>query len=173
MQTDKRLKKMAITDSIADKLAGAKSIIVTDYRGLNTAQLLDLRQKLAEVAADFQITKNTLLKRALRTKGFEIKEEILNGPTAVLVAREDEVAPLKTLMQFIKLTQLPVVKAGYIGKDVLRADQVVSLAKLPSKYVLVAQVVGTMQAPISGMLNVLQANTRNLIYALNAIKEKQ
>lgn len=173
MKTDKRQKKMEITSEISEKIEQAKSLIITDYRGLNTAQLLELRQKLVGVKAEYQIVKNTLVKRALRSKGMTVRDESLSGPTALLFSYEDEITPIKSLIQYIRTTQLPIIKSGYFGKDAISGKQVESLAKLPSKDQLIGQVVGTLNAPIQGVVNVLQANIRNLVYVLSAAKDKQ
>lgn len=173
MQSTKRQKKITITATLADKLNGAKSIVMTDYRGLTTAQLLELRQKLAQAKADYTITKNTLLRRALIQKGLEIERETLEGPTACLFSYEDEVAPLKVLVTFAQATQLPKVKGGYLGQSFLSAQRVTALSKLPTKEVLLVQLMGTIQAPTVGLVQVLNGNIRNLVYALNAIKDKK
>lgn len=164
---------MQIADSISMTVESAKTMVVTDYRGLNTAQLNELRQKLAQANAKYVITKNTLLTRALRSKGFKVTNEIFDGPTAVVYGFGDEVMPIKALLQFSKSTQLPKVKGGYLGKDALTAQQVDNLAKLPSKEMLVGQVVGTLNAPIYGLVGTLSANITSLLYALKAIGEKK
>lgn len=162
---------MAITEAIGEKVAKSKSITITDYRGLTTAQLLDLRQKLLDLDAEYQVTKNTLLCRALAKEGHDVESELVEGPTATLFSYGDEVAPIKALSSFAKLMKLPVIKGGYLGKEFLRAERLEALAKLPNKEVLVSQVMGTINAPITGLVNVLQANIQNLLFALNAIKD--
>lgn len=173
MTTAKRQKKMTITEGLAEKIARAKSIVLTDYRGLNMVQLAELRNKLRKSDAEFTVTKNTLLKRALKDQGYPVDEAMLEGPSATLFAYGDEVAPIKELVNFGKVTKLPAVKAGYLGKDFLNSSRVDALAKLPSRDALLGQTVGVLQAPISAFVNVLQANIRSLVYVLQAVKDKQ
>ncbi len=171
MTTTKRQKKMDIASNLYEKLQKAKSVVVTDYRGLTTAQLLELRQKLADVSGEYTVTKNTLLQRALTQNGQELHNEVLEGPSATLLAYDDEVSPVKTLTTFAKTVQLPKIKGGYFDGQFLSAEQVDRLAKLPGKDALRGQVVGTIQAPIYNFVSVLQGNIRNLVYVLNGIKE--
>lgn len=173
MQSTKRQKKVAISESIGQKVARSKSITITDYRGLTTAQLLELRQKLAQANAEFQVTKNTLLRRALQGQGYEVSDEVVEGPSATLFSYEDEVTPLKALTTFAKTTKLPSIKGGYLGKEFLNAQRVEALAKLPTKEVLIAQLMGTINAPVQGLVSVLQGNIRNLVYVLNAIRDSK
>lgn len=171
MQSTKRQKKVSISLGISEKVAKSKSITVTDYRGLTTSQLLELRQKLADLSAEYQVTKNTLLRRALQSNGLTVPGDLTDGPSATLFSYDDEVAPLKVLATFAKTTKLPTIKGGFLAKDFLSAERVEALAKLPSKEVLIAQLLGTVQAPATSLVYVLQANIRSLVYALNAIKE--
>lgn len=171
MQSTKRQKKVSITQGISEKVAKSKSITVTDYRGLNTSQLLALRQKLANLSAEYQITKNTLLRRALESNGLEVPSDLTDGPSATLFSYEDEIAPLRALSVFAKTTKLPTIKGGFLDKDFLSAKKVEALAELPSKEALIAQLLGTVQAPTANLVFVLQANIRNLVYALAAIKD--
>lgn len=169
MPTTNRQKKMSITEGLSDKLGRAKSLVVTDYRGLNMVQLSELRNKLRKTDSEYTITKNTLLKRALQEKGFAVDEASLEGPSATLFAYGDEVAPIKELVAYAKTAALPKVKAGYLGKDFLNSARVDALAKLPSRQMLLGQTVGVLQAPVSAFVNVLQANIRNLVYVLNQV----
>lgn len=173
MATTKRLRKIAITDNIYARLEKAKSIVVTDYRGMTTSQLLELRQKLGQSQSEYTITKNTLLYRALKRRGFAVADDVVSGPSAILVTYEDEIAPIKTLAAFAKTTQLPRIKGGYLGQDYITKTQVDSLALLPSRQVLLGQVVSTMNVPIYGFVSVLQGTIRNFVYVLQAVKDKQ
>lgn len=160
-------KKIAKVADLTDKLNRAKSVVLTDYRGLTVAQLDDLRKKVETVGAEFEVTKNTLLSRSLGSK--EVPAETLEGPTATLFAYADALAPLKALADFIKANSLPVIKVGFLGKDLLTAVQVGELAKLPSREVLLGRLVGSLKGSQYGLVNVLSGNIRKLVYALDAV----
>jgi len=167
-------KKLDIVTELKTKLARAKSLVFSDYRGLTVAQIQDLKRKVKKEKGEYVVTKNTLMLKALTQAGLptpEVKE--LEGPSATLFAYEDEIAPLKTLMAFIKTTGLPTLKIGILEKMIITKEQVESFAKLPAKNVLYAQVVGALSSPTYGLVNVLQGNIRKFIYVIDAVKNKQ
>lgn len=159
-----------VTD-LKDKLARSKTVVLTDYRGLTVSQLDDLRKRIEAVGAEFEITKNTLLARSL--EGKDVPAEALVGPTATLFSYQDEVSPLKALADFIKINNLPTVKVGFLGSSPISAAQVADLAKLPSRDVLVAKLVGMLKVNQYGLVNVLSGNMRKLVYALDAVAKSK
>jgi large subunit ribosomal protein L10 len=163
MPAQKKIEKVA---DLSDKLNRAKSVVLTDYRGLTVSQLENLRKSVEAEKAEFEITKNTLLARSLGDK--KVPAEALVGPTATLFAYEDAVAPLKALQEFIKTNNLPLVKVGFLGEKLLDALQVSELAKLPGREVLLAKLVGTLKGSQYGLVNVLSGNIRKLVYVLDA-----
>lgn len=167
-----RQKRIAITDDLKDKLGRAKTVVITDYRGLNMTQLQELRSELLAQDAEYTITKNRLVARAAKESGYELTEE-LDGPTAILTGYGDEVSPIKALAAFIKTNKLPEIKLGFLNQEFLSADRVSQLAKLPSRDELIGKVVGGISSPLYGVVGVLQANLRNLVYTLSAIKEQK
>lgn len=156
---------------IQEKKEESKNIVFTHYRGLTVNQVSELRQKIKDAGGEMLVTKNTLLRVAFDQN--ETLNEILTGPTAAVFAYEDEIAPLKVIADFNKENKLPKFTGGYMDGQVINADQVKQLSKLPGKDQLRGQLVGTLSAPITGFLNVIQGNTRNLVYALKAIQEKK
>lgn len=158
-----RQQKEEIVASLKEKLAGAKSIVFADYRGLTMKQLSDLRKNLREVGGEFNITKNTLLKIALPDSSFE-------GPTATLIAKDDEISPIKILVKALKDAGIGQVKGGFLGEQVLDELTINQLALLPTKDELRSQTVGVLVAPLRAVVGVLQANLRNLVYALDQIR---
>lgn len=158
--------------NLKDKIAKAKSLALTDYKGLNANQQNLLRSKIKEVGGEVLIAKNTLLKLAFNNKDLN-QTNHLTGPTMLLLSYDDEVAPLKALVDFAKEADLPKLKAGFLGANFLETDQIISLAKLPNKPQLQAQLTSQLAAPFYGLVNVLSANLKNFVYVLNAIaKEK-
>lgn len=163
---------------IKEKLDRAKVVVFADYKGLTMSQLSDLRKKLREQNAEFSITKNTLLKRALPTnyqlpaspaKRGESTTNSFDGPTATLFAYDDEISPLKTLVKAFKDYTIGKVKSGFLGTDALTEEKIIQLSTLPTKDELRGKVVGVLVAPLTGIVSVLQGNLRNLVYALSEI----
>ena len=166
-----RQQKTDTVQKLTDKLGQAKSVVFTDYKGLNMTELSNLRDKLREGEAEFSVTKNSLLKLALG-KG-ELKlgdEQVLEGPTATLFSFGDEISPIKTLVKTLKDSQKGAVKGGFLFQEYLNQYQINKLAQLPSKDELRAKVVGGLGAPLYGLVGVLQANLRNLVYTLEQIR---
>lgn len=166
-----RQQKEEIVAQLKEKLANAKSIVFADYRGLTMAQLTDLRNKLHEVQGEFTITKNALLSRALPYSTVSLPPSSLEGPTATLIAKDDEISPIKLLVKALKDAGIGKVKAGFLGIEVLDEERVNQLASLPSKDELRGKTVGILVAPLQGIVSVLQANLRNLVYALSEIQK--
>lgn len=158
-----RQQKEEIVVNLKEKLANAKSIVFADYRGLTMAQLSDLRNKLRDVGGEFTVTKNALLKIALPDSDFE-------GPTATLLAYDDEISPIKLLVQALKEAGIGKIKAGFLGSDLLDEAKINQLATLPTKDELRAKIVGVLAAPLQGIVSVLNGNLRNLVYALDQIR---
>lgn len=170
MPTQQKVENVA---HLTEQMQKAKAVVFTDYRGLSVAQLDALRTELDKHDATLEITKNSLMNIAAKQADKEVAADVLEGPTATLFAFGDEVAPLKALVDFAKEAELPTVKAGFLGSMTLSAAQVSSLAALPSRDVLIAKTVGTIKAPLSGLVNVLQGNARGLVYALAAIRDQK
>lgn len=167
-------KNVQAVEELKAKLENAKAIFFADYQGLTVSQIGDLRDKIRATNGEFSVAKNTLLKIALKENGLPRNlEEVLRGPTAVLIATEDEISPLKALVDFAKDAELPKLKAGIYEDRILSAEELQELAKLPSKPELHAKLVGILQGPMYGLVNVLSGNTRKLVYVLNAIKESK
>ncbi|TSC86371.1 MAG: large subunit ribosomal protein L10 [Microgenomates group bacterium Gr01-1014_7] len=150
--------------SLQDKLGRAKSVVFTDYKGLSMNQLSGLRDKLRQHQAEFTITKNTLLIRALPASSF-------NGPTATLFSYDDEISPLKILVKALKDAGIGKIKMGFLGTDFLDEARILQLSTLPTKDELRGKTVGVLVAPLQGIVSVLQGNLRNLVYALSEIQK--
>ena len=161
--------KTAIKDS--------KAVIITDYAGLPVSLQNQLRKSANEIGGSFGVAKNTLLAIALKDRVQELTPQAktaLQGPTAILLTPSDDpVTTTKILYKFIKDNELPTVKLGILDDRILSPDEVEALSKLPGREELLGQLVGQLNAPISGFAQVLRANLQNLVYALNAIKTQK
>lgn len=167
--------KQAIVAELKEKFSAAKGAVLTNYRGLTVAQDTKLRRKLREAGVEYRVVKNTLTRIAADQSGVSELDPYLEGPTAIALSFSDPVAPAKIISDFLKETKTQVleIKAGLVEGKVIDADGVKALASLPSREVLIAKALGSMQAPITGFVNVLQGNIRNLVYALEAVRKQK
>ena len=153
--------KQAIVAQLKDKVANSVSGVVVDYKGITAEADTKLRKELREAGRTYKVVKNTLLSRALKEAGIDGLENVLEGTTAIAISEEDYVAPARILSGFADKNNKFTVKAGYADGEILSAERVADLAKLPSKEVLLAQV-----------LYGLNGNLTKLAIAINAIVEK-
>lgn len=169
-----REKKGKIVTALSQKLEKAKALIFTNYQGMTHKQIEGLKKSLKGLDADLVVTKNTLLTRALEDEKWKIEDKkSFEGPTATLFVYADVITPIKELAKSIKSLKLPVVKFGILDKQALTADQVLKLASLPSREMLLAQIVGQMKAPIFGLQRALNWNLQKLVMNLKAIESKK
>jgi large subunit ribosomal protein L10 len=158
------------------KLAKSQAIFFAEYAGLTVKEQVTLRQLVQAAGGDMTVAKNSLLKIAMTNKGMDAKalESELTGPNITLFAESDPVAPLKALVTFAKTNEkeLPKVKAGVLGMEVLSLEKVLQLSALPSKNELIAKLLGTLSNPARNMVSILVAPMRSLVYALSAISKK-
>lgn len=167
--------KIAVVNEMKEKLQSAQGAVLVGFTGLSVADVTKLRRKFREGNVEYKVIKNTLTRIAANEVGYEGLSEFLEGPTALAYSTEDAVAPAKILKEFIKETKTEAltVKVGICDGQVIDAAGVEALANLPSREELLAKLVGSMQAPISGLVNVLQGNIRNMVYVLDAVRAKK
>ncbi|HIZ55224.1 MAG TPA: 50S ribosomal protein L10 [Firmicutes bacterium] len=165
--------KKELVLALTEKLQNAVSGVIVDYKGISVADDTKLRKELREAGVDYFVVKNTMLRFAAKNANLEELNGVLEGTTAIALS-QDAVAPAKILAAFAdKQKDVFNIKAGFVEGKVLSVDGVNELAKLPSREVLIAKALGGLNAPISGFANVLNANLRGLVIALNQIAEKQ
>ena len=165
--------KQAIVQEIADKMKNAQGTVVVDYRGLNVEEVTELRKKARENNIDYKVYKNSMMRFAAKEAGVEGLLDVLVGPTAIAFCEDDPVATAKLINDFAGEHKALEIKAGVVEGKVLDVAGVKELAELPPREVLVAKVLGDLNAPISGFANVLNANLKGLVVALNAIAEQK
>lgn len=168
-----RPEKKAAVEEIADKLDRAKSLVFTDFVGLNVEEMTELRDKLREAGVEYKVVKNTLAKIAARQEGLDKLTDEFTGPTAIAFGMEDVVSPAKVLVDFDEEHEVFDIKGGFLNGDLINDEKVKSLADIPSKEVLLSQLLAGMQAPISGLVNVLQGNIRGLVQVIDQIKNQK
>lgn len=155
-------KKKQIVSEIAGKLRESKSTVLVDYRGLDVAEITELRRQLREAGVDFKVYKNTMMRRATAETDLTGLDEQLVGPTAVAFSNEDVVAPAKVINNFSKEHDALEIKAGVIEGEVATVDHIKTLANLPSREGLLSMVCSVLQAPI-----------RNFALAAKAVAEQK
>lgn len=169
-----RDKKEEAVARLSEDLGRLKLAVLADYRGLTVAEVEELRTALGEQGIDYRVTKNTLLRIAVKNTPSlaDVDPATFTGPMALALGYDDEVAPAKVIFQYAKTHEaLEIVGAITGDGKLLKPAEVKALAQLPSREQLIAQVVGTIAAPLSGFVGVMGANVRGIVQVLNAIKE--
>ncbi len=168
-----KLQKQEILRDLEEKIKKAKSIVFTEFNALGVKDNEELRRKLRESGSEYLVTKKTLLKLALEKADIkDLNPREFEGKIATVFGYEDEVAPAKNLAEFQKDHEDNInLIGGILENKFIDEAKVKALAKMPSKDELYAKIVGSLNAPISGFVNVLAGNMRSLLNVLNAIKE--
>jgi large subunit ribosomal protein L10 len=167
-----RDQKSAVVDEIAEQIQAAQAIFAVDYRGLSVAQAADLRFRLRDADARFRVVKNSLSERAADKAGAEGLKPLLEGPTALALVNGDAALAAKALSDTARALNLLEFKGGLLNGTVLSADDVRSIARLPSRDILNAQLVGTIAAPLSGLVRGLNALIAGVAIQLQAIADQ-
>ena len=147
--------KQAQVSELASKMKEAKLILLTEYRGINVADVTEMRSKLRKVNAQYSVIKNNITKRALAECKIEGLDEQLVGPVAVVMSNEDYLEPSKIIYEFSKENDFYKIKGGVIDGKVVSAEEIITLAKLPSRQTLIAQLAGALLGNISKLAVVL------------------
>jgi len=160
----------ALTEQLKNAVAG----VLVDYKGINVQNDTKLRKELREAGVHYMVVKNSLLRRAVENVGYDGLKDVLAGSTALALSDKDMVAAAKILSKYAEDSKGAfTIKAGFVEGKLLDVEGVKQLSKLPSREELVAMTLRGLNAPISGFVNVLNANIRGLVVALNQIAEKK
>ena len=155
-------KKEEVT-KLANEMKEAKLILLTDYRGINVEDVTKLRTDVRNVNADYRVIKNNITRRALKEAGIEgIEDSVLEGPTALIIGQEEYLSPIKALYAYAKDHDFYKIKSGIIEGKVSDANEIITLAKLPSREELIAKLAGA-----------LLGNITKLAVAINQVKEQK
>lgn len=153
-------KKQIVADMI-EKLKTAQAGVLVDYCGLTVEEDTDLRNKLRAAGVEYKVVKNTLTRFAAKEVGFDELDAVLNGPTSLAVSYDDPVAPAKVIADFAKDNEKLEIKSGFLDGKVISLEEINQLAKTPSKDVLIAKIMGSLNSPISALTRTLQAIVDN------------
>ena len=151
--------KQAVVASMVEKLKNAHAGVLVDYKGITVEHDTKLRAELRKNNVEYAVVKNTLTRFAAKEVGFEALDPVLNGTTALAISMEDSIAPARVISEFIKKNPMVPfeIKAGFVDGQVVDVETIKALGELPSKDVLVAMVLGTMNAPIAALARAIKA----------------
>ena len=159
--------KVETVEELKTRLRGVKTVLLAEYRGLTVQQLSDFRKQLKAVSAEYKIVKNRLAKRAIGTSELQALGGELKGPTGMILGKGDPVSVAKAVHTFARTNQALVIKAGFVDGQVLQPNGLKTLADLPSRDALRAQLVGAVTGPLAQLVGLLQAPQRELVYVLS------
>jgi large subunit ribosomal protein L10 len=166
--------KIELVKDLAEKIKVAKSAVFVDYKGLKVKDSTELKKLLRAEGVDYVVVRKTLLDIAMKNAGIEgVDTKIMEGQIALSLSNTDEIAGAKIIDTFGKKNENVKMVGGVLGTQVMNANEVKALAKIPSKEQLLGQLVGTLNAPISGFVNVLAGNLRGLVQVLKAVSESK
>ena len=169
--------KLDIVKDLKERLQDAKAIVLVDYKGINIEEVNQLRNRFRTEQVDYLVQKNTLVKIALHDIGITDLDDYLVGPTALAICKNDEIAPARVIVKFLKEImedkEFPKFKAGFVSGSFLDANQMLALAKLPSRDELLARLLGSAQAPLSRFVGVTQGIIRKFVYAVDAVAKNK
>ena len=168
-ENKQRPEKVTMAAEIQERISGALYMILADYDGMDMPMTTEFKDSLRENGASFNVVKNRMLNRAMS----EDVSELLKGKTAMIYGEGDVVEVAKVIKKFTAANQKPVVKGGFVEGKPVSAQDVVALAKLPSKDVMRAILLATLQAPCSQLVGVMNQKVASLVYVLSAVKEKK
>lgn len=168
-----RQEKLSLVAEIGERIKDAEFAVLVDYRGLSVGKLSELRQQLRQRQSRMMVVPNRFLGIAAGSNGIEGLAPCLEGPTALVTGRGDVTEVAKILAAFAKVDPLLKLKGGIVGRAVIPAGDVESLAKLPARPVMLGMAVGTIAAPMMGLVGVLNQKVCSLLYVLQAIEKKK
>jgi large subunit ribosomal protein L10 len=168
-----RPEKVAVVEEIRTKLAEADAAVLTEYRGLTVPELAQLRAALRGSGTEYKVFKNTLARRAVADSHLDSVASMFEGPVAIAFVRGDAASAAKALRDFGRTNPALVVKGGLLGERLVTTRDIEALAELPSRDVLLAQVAGAFQAPLTKLAGLMQAFTRNFAYGVKALIDQR
>ncbi len=167
-------KKISTLAEIQEKIASAKTLVLTNYQGLKVSQIQELKKSVKAEGGEFTVMKNTLLNIALKNLGYNLPKDLnIIDPTAVLLSFKDEVSPLKKLTEFAKTLNLPTIKFGFLDKGYLSESQVQELSQIPPREILYAKLVSSASGPIYGLVYTLKGNLNKIVTIIDKYKNKK
>lgn len=168
-----KLDKKEVVTQLHTELDDCAAVFVTDYVGLNVAEVTALRSSIREAGGSYKVVKNTLLKLAADGTPTTELEDFFSGPTAIAIAQEDPLGVAKALVEFSKNNDKLELQGGVLGDKRMELADIEALATMPSKEVLLGKMLGSLNAPATNFVGVLSAMVRQMLYVLMAIEAKK
>ena len=167
--------KIQKVSEISERLKASKSMVMVDFKNITVEEITALRVKFRSEGVDYVVLKNSLMHRALNDAGIKELDKLLVGPSAFAFGMKDEVAPAKIISDFIEQskTEKMTIKAGIVNGKAVDKNAVQLLAKLPPREVLIARMMGSLNAPVTNFVGVLSATLRSLVYAVDAVRKQK
>ncbi len=163
--------KKKIIDDLKEKIARQKTIVFIDFTGVKVEDMFNLRKNLKKTNSQLKIAKKTLISLALKDSGLKAEIDKLEGELGIVFGYKDEISPAKTIYQFSKENPNLKILGGFFENKFKPAEDFIALAQLPSKEELLARLTGSISAPISNFVRVLEGNLKGLVCVLSAIKK--
>jgi large subunit ribosomal protein L10 len=164
-----RPEKVAVVEEIRTKLDESDAAVLTEYRGLTVHELAELRASLRPSGTQYKVFKNTLARRAIEGRGLDEITDLFEGPVAIAFVHGDAAAAAKVLREFGRNHEALVLKGGLLGERVITSGEIAALAELPSREVILTQIAGLFQQPLTRAAGLFQAFTRNFAYGIKAL----
>ena len=165
--------KQQIAEDLRDRFSKVAIIVLTDYKGLNVTAMNDLRRKLRAEEIEYQVVKNTLLTRASEDTDVALIKDYFKGPSAIALSYDDPISPAKVLSQFAKENDKLEIKVGVMNGQVLDANAIKALAKLPSREVLLGQFLSALNAIPASFVRTIAEVPRSFVSVLAAIRDQK
>ena len=168
-----RPEKVAVVEEIRTKLDDSDAAVLTEYRGLTVHELAELRASLRPSGTQYKVFKNTLARRAIEGRGLDEITDLFEGPVAIAFVHGDAAAAAKVLREFGRNHEALVLKGGLLGERVITSGEIAALAELPSREVLLTQIAGLFQQPLTRAAGLFQAFPRNFAYGVQALIDQR
>lgn len=168
-----RNEKQKAVEELAAKIEGKGVLLLSDFTGMNVEVATEIRSRFREASVEFTVVKNTLAKRAFEAAGFGELVDQLTGPNAIVMTDDDPVAPAKILAEFEKAKKTPTIKTGWVESTHITAAEIRRLADLPSREVLLSQIMAGFQAPVSGFARLMSELMRKLVATLDEVAKQK
>jgi large subunit ribosomal protein L10 len=165
--------KTTIVEQFEKEARESKGLIVTSFKSLKTVEFNEMRSKLRPLKSEYRVVKNSLTRIALKNAGLAQLAEMFQGPTALVIERGDPIAATKAVFEFAKTHENLKINGGFFDGKVVSGSELKAIAALPSRDVLLAILLGTLQAPLVNLVSVLQAPVRDLVNVLDALSKKE
>jgi len=167
-----RSQKEELVKNLTDQIKAGKVAVFSDYSETAVSKMQKLRSELRKAGSSYKITKKKLIEIAFKNAGIEVDVKNMKGQIGVAIGKDDEVSAAKILARFSKENDNFKILEGILENKLISSEKVMELASLPAREELLAKLVGTINAPVSGFVNVLAGNLRNLVHVLKAVAEK-